>query len=72
MKITKMKNRMEWTKEIPDKEGFYWWRNKESKWKPEICKITKKGYVYWTGQDTPDFIDDLLTREFYGPLEVPK
>ena len=40
---------MEPNSEVPDKDGFYWWRrNERTKWGP-VCLVN--GFVYFNGRE---------------------
>lgn len=60
---------MNWTKEIPTVDGWYWMKDKYGVW---IDKL-KKGAAY---NDVFECWDDPYTKEdgieFYGPLEEPE
>ena len=70
---------MEWTKELPDKEGFYWVKGPEVRTNGWLMI-----YVYWwtenfmcsffgTGDvEDIDFFERFEDTEFYGPLVQPE
>jgi len=65
---------MNWTKEKPTKEGWYWYGSDVSDPKPTILWVdimnNGQGWVSW-----PDHSSDRLTRvegEWYGPLKLPE
>lgn len=58
---------MQWTKEIPTEEGWYWVKYKEEKL---VWFIDNNGDVYNDYMMGKLSLKDDL--EFYGPLEEPK
>lgn len=60
---------MNWTKEIPTIDGWYWIRH-EDDGGHSIDWVETESLRAWT-QDR-DFEDTTSGYEFYGPLEEPK
>ncbi len=69
---------MNWTKEKPTVEGWYWYA--EGDYKPEIIKVTvmniqdgsKVYYMLISGSDSIYEYDEFSGVEWYGPIEPPK
>jgi len=64
---------MNWTKEKPTKQGYYWWRQYPST-KPRIAKVWgydgECEYVAWMGTDNDSNLID-TEGEWFGPIEPP-
>lgn len=59
---------MNWTKEIPTIDGWYWVKGEWTSWIEEVKDSSLYSNIFEEWQNI-DKNDDL---EFYGPLEEPK
>ena len=67
---------MTWTKELPKKEGFYFWKKrKNAKWQTWGVRVLlrKEGWFSADGEDGIDIEGTYLHSGYwYGPIKLPK
>lgn len=70
---------LKWTKELPTKEGYYWFKNQVGEYEIVEIEIAKDGkiWVWWFGTDDCQLaISEKHAKcswigEWYGPIEPP-
>lgn len=69
-------NNIEWTTELPTKEGYYWVKNDDTEVAfivgVEYDEYLKKLVSYDVGWDCMDKLESLKGFKLYGPLTLPK
>lgn len=64
---------MTWTSQHPTKPGYYWIRNcRVLDAEPNIVEVMPRLSVYATGADMEIDKSDLLSAEWFGPIEPPE
>jgi hypothetical protein len=62
---------MKWTKEWPDKNGWYWYKDSEYK-EPVIVEVRYNGsWGIWFNESKLGVLGDYSER-FAGPIRMPK
>jgi hypothetical protein len=73
---------MRWTSEFPTKPGLYWARNElikidqEHGYQPDpeagIVRVYEDSSFCYPGSEVPTYLDDLVSAEWFGPIEPPE
>ena len=74
--LSTLDNNIEWTTELPIKEGFYWVKDDIQKYAfivgVEYDDYLKKLVSYDVGWDCRDELELMKGLKWYGPLTLPK
>lgn len=74
--LSTLGNNIEWTTELPTKEGYYWVKNDDTEVAfivgVEYDEYLKKLVSYDVGWDCKDELESLKGFKLYGPLILPK
>lgn len=73
-------NNLKWTKELPTKEGWYWFKDKNASCVVNV-EISKTNNTVWIFSVGNDDVEKAINKEhpnaswigeWYGPIEPPK